>query len=178
MRQTSTLARLAARLFGRNTDAVQETPAIVNESWRCRFCGGPIVDGFCFVECNGAMRETSASIRPRSYVSSSGHAMPIMATRCGPIRENKTRGNMKPFGRRGSNPLPPLGRKPAPPPNPQAIREPCIICKYDHLGDCCLERGHDGPHLFKCAGDYCPGLPWIASNTPHPTSCTMPPGDE
>lgn len=38
---------------------------------------------------------------------------------------------------------------------------------------CCQDKGHEGPHLFKCAGRHCPGLPWIASNTPHPTSCTI-----
>lgn len=43
---------------------------------------------------------------------------------------------------------------------------------------CDRERNHSGGHLYKCAGDYCPGLPWVASNTRHPTSCTMPPGDE
>jgi hypothetical protein len=137
MRQASALARLAARLCGRKADSVQEAPAIVNEADRCRFCGGPIDDGFCFVECSGAMREDACllrllepsmrprsyfgsreylakrpppSMRPRSYVSSHGHAMPVMATR-----------------RPGSNPSPPSDQvrpelpanppKPTPPPN-------------------------------------------------------------
>lgn len=38
---------------------------------------------------------------------------------------------------------------------------------------CCQPAGHDGPHLYRCAGPYCPGYSWIASNTPHPTSCTV-----
>ena len=39
--------------------------------------------------------------------------------------------------------------------------------------DCCLEAGHEGPHAFKCAGKFCPGLRWKASNTPHPSSCAI-----
>lgn len=248
MRQTSALARLAARLCGRKADAVSETPATVNEFGRCRFCDGPLVDAFCSVECSGAMRELDDavggiitpddreldwrpggyhfprgrdSMRPRSYISSRGSAMPVMATRRpGPITENKTRGNLKHFRRHGSNPLPPEGGRqsrgywdppPAPPPA-RVLREgafpyrPAIRgstgkiagmmstlevherCEYV-VGSvqCDRERDHGGGHLFKCAGDYCPGLPWIGSNTPHPTSCTMPrwradpsapPGDE
>ena len=46
-------------------------------------------------------------------------------------------------------------------------------CAYKGGGSvqCCRERGHDGPHLYKCSGRFCPGLTWIASNTPHPTQC-------
>ena len=38
---------------------------------------------------------------------------------------------------------------------------------------CCEPKDHDGPHMFKCAGKYCQGLPWVASNTPHPTTCDI-----
>ena len=43
---------------------------------------------------------------------------------------------------------------------------------------CCRRKGHsmkgmEGGHRFKCAGKYCPGLGWVASNTPHPTSCSI-----
>lgn len=161
MRQTSTLARLAARLFGRNTDAVSETPAIVNRfDVRCDPCLDSRADLY-FGSQEYLAKRPAPSMRPRSYFSSHGSAMPVMATR-----------------RPGSNPLPLSDYvRPDPPANPPAINESYIICKYGHLGDCCLERDHDGPHLFKCAGEYCPGLPWIASNTPHPTSCTIDFGD-
>lgn len=36
---------------------------------------------------------------------------------------------------------------------------------------CCREAEHEGRHLFRCASALCPGLPFIASITPHPTSC-------
>lgn len=39
--------------------------------------------------------------------------------------------------------------------------------------DCILLDLHQGPHLFKCSGRYCPGLPWSEVNTPHPTSCRV-----
>lgn len=39
---------------------------------------------------------------------------------------------------------------------------------------CCEPLGHAGPHLYKCAGESCPGLPWLASNTPHPADCSRP----
>lgn len=45
--------------------------------------------------------------------------------------------------------------------------EPC-----DHAG-CILTLLHKPPHLYRCAGRYCPGLPWKASNTPHPSSCAL-----
>lgn len=38
---------------------------------------------------------------------------------------------------------------------------------------CCLPDNHDGPHYFKCAGRYCPGLRWPASALVHPTSCSI-----
>jgi len=38
---------------------------------------------------------------------------------------------------------------------------------------CCRTKDHDGGHRYKCAGKHCPGLGWIASNTPHPTSCNI-----
>ena len=48
-------------------------------------------------------------------------------------------------------------------------------CKYRGGGyvQCCERNGHAGSHMYKCAGEYCIGLPWIASNTPHPTSCRV-----
>ncbi len=41
---------------------------------------------------------------------------------------------------------------------------------------CCRPAGHsmegmEGGHRYKCSGEFCPGLGWPASNTPHPTSC-------
>ena len=33
---------------------------------------------------------------------------------------------------------------------------------------CCREPHEDGPHLYRCASEGCPGYPWKASNTPHP----------
>lgn len=36
---------------------------------------------------------------------------------------------------------------------------------------CCDADGHNGPHLYKCAGNNCPGLSWKASDLPHPVSC-------
>jgi len=46
-------------------------------------------------------------------------------------------------------------------------------CEYRGGGvvQCCEPKGHDGPHMYKCSGKHCPGLPWIASNTPHPVEC-------
>lgn len=52
-------------------------------------------------------------------------------------------------------------------------------CQH-HAGgvQCCRTQGHsmegmEGGHRYKCAGDFCPGLGWPASNTPHPTSCVL-----
>lgn len=36
---------------------------------------------------------------------------------------------------------------------------------------CFKEKGHKGEHRYKCAGKYCPGLPWPASEIGHPTNC-------
>jgi hypothetical protein len=36
---------------------------------------------------------------------------------------------------------------------------------------CCRNEGHSGLHRFKCSGEYCPGLPWPASQSSHPSSC-------
>jgi len=33
---------------------------------------------------------------------------------------------------------------------------------------CCLERGHEGPHLYKCCDPNCPGYPYPASVRAHP----------
>lgn len=33
---------------------------------------------------------------------------------------------------------------------------------------CVAQRGHAGPHIYRCASPHCPGMPWRASNTPHP----------
>ncbi len=47
-------------------------------------------------------------------------------------------------------------------------------CSFDHRGvgpRCVLDAGHDGRHLFKCAGATCPGYPWPASAAPHPNGC-------
>jgi len=53
-------------------------------------------------------------------------------------------------------------------------------CEYLGGGSvqCCEPAGHEGGHMYKCAGTYCPGLSWIASNTPHPTQCNVPPVSE
>ncbi len=228
MRQTSALARLAARIFRRAADALQKkekTVFVIKADLR----GWPDP-------------ETLDSMRPRSYFARIRPAMPGATRRRGPIRENKTRGNLKQFRRHGSNPPPPSDQvRPDPPPNPPKPTPPpnrifregdieplpaihgssektasprlSVHAKKKKRGGpprkrpmpkrrmipgtmtaaeihercehrdgviqrCCLEPDHAGTHLFKCAGDYCPGLPWIASNTPHPTSCTMPPGDE
>lgn len=36
---------------------------------------------------------------------------------------------------------------------------------------CCLEDGHGGPHLFRCAASGCPGRPFPASQMRHPYDC-------
>ncbi len=37
---------------------------------------------------------------------------------------------------------------------------------------CILGAGHEGePHLYRCASPTCPGLPWAASASPHPSPC-------
>lgn len=46
---------------------------------------------------------------------------------------------------------------------------------------CILDHGHadagreDGyppePHLYRCCGQSCPGLPWAPSAVPHPVNC-------
>lgn len=50
-------------------------------------------------------------------------------------------------------------------------------CLLNHCGQgpqCCLERNHEGRHMFKCAGNLCPGLSYPASEIPHPVSCDQP----
>ncbi len=53
-------------------------------------------------------------------------------------------------------------------------------CDHRLVGvQCCRAGGHSmdgqyGGHRYKCAGPSCPGLGWIASNTPHPTQCSLP----
>lgn len=37
---------------------------------------------------------------------------------------------------------------------------------------CVLERGHDDCHKYLCAGEFCSGYAWAASDLPHPPSCT------
>lgn len=44
--------------------------------------------------------------------------------------------------------------------------------------DCILNEGHDGLHMYACAGPHCPGLPWKASERAHPHSCAYQEGDE
>jgi prepilin-type N-terminal cleavage/methylation domain-containing protein len=48
-------------------------------------------------------------------------------------------------------------------------------CTFDHNGQgpqCCREpHTVDAPHLFKCAGDRCPGYAWPASVMAHPHTC-------
>lgn len=42
-------------------------------------------------------------------------------------------------------------------------------CPTDRNGcPCCLERGHAGDHMYKCASKECPGYAWPASENPHP----------
>lgn len=37
---------------------------------------------------------------------------------------------------------------------------------------CIRPDGHEGePHLYRCASPTCPGLPWAASASPHPSPC-------
>lgn len=50
-------------------------------------------------------------------------------------------------------------------------------CQYmgGGLVQCCRQKDHEDGHRYKCSGKYCPGLGWIASNTPHPTQCTFGP---
>jgi len=36
---------------------------------------------------------------------------------------------------------------------------------------CCLPRGHDGGHRYKCESPNCPGYTWPASARPHPSAC-------
>lgn len=36
---------------------------------------------------------------------------------------------------------------------------------------CGLTEGHDGFHLFFCAGQHCPGYPIPATEISHPNSC-------
>lgn len=38
---------------------------------------------------------------------------------------------------------------------------------------CILEEGHKGQHLYRCCGASCPGLPWAASEVPHPADCSL-----
>ena len=49
--------------------------------------------------------------------------------------------------------------------------------RCDYMGggtvQCCRRQGHEGGHRYKCAGKFCPGLGWVASNTPHPTQCNV-----
>ena len=40
----------------------------------------------------------------------------------------------------------------------------------DGESQCVSEPGHPPPHLYKCAGQYCPGLPYPASIQHHPPS--------
>jgi hypothetical protein len=47
-----------------------------------------------------------------------------------------------------------------------------------HLRDfvrCCEPAGHEGQHLFKCAGPHCLGYSWLASAIPHPAGCVSEP---
>ncbi len=37
--------------------------------------------------------------------------------------------------------------------------------------DCALEESHDGAHRFKCAGQFCCGFPYRASEKGHPVFC-------
>ena len=37
---------------------------------------------------------------------------------------------------------------------------------------CCQVNGHAAGHRYKCAGKYCPGLPWPASVFAHGVNCT------
>lgn len=47
-------------------------------------------------------------------------------------------------------------------------------CSFRHVAtgvQCCLPSGHEKYHRYKCSGQYCPGLPWVASQTAHPRTC-------
>jgi len=51
----------------------------------------------------------------------------------------------------------------------------CAITYYNRGGaQCVLEPGHPPPHLYRCAGQYCPGLPYPASIQAHPPTCGWP----
>ena len=42
-------------------------------------------------------------------------------------------------------------------------------CAYVSGAVRCVETdGHQGPHMYRCAAERCPGYPWKASNTAHP----------
>lgn len=42
-------------------------------------------------------------------------------------------------------------------------------CDHESSGvRCCREPHGDGPHLYRCASEACPGYPWRASHSPHP----------
>lgn len=40
---------------------------------------------------------------------------------------------------------------------------------------CCLEAGHKGSHLYRCAGSFCPGYQTPASQAGHPWECVIGP---
>lgn len=44
-----------------------------------------------------------------------------------------------------------------------------------HIGavQCVRRAGHADPHLFRCAGEFCSGFPWVATHVPHPSSCVV-----
>lgn len=42
---------------------------------------------------------------------------------------------------------------------------------FYHGAQCCLEAGHSGIHLFKCASPKCPGRQYPASKFCHPVNC-------
>ena len=70
-----------------------------------------------------------------------------------------------------------------PPAPTTADAEKCGIRFGDY--ECSFPVGHIGLHhyvnwaanaeKFKCAGEYCPGYPWKASDSRHPNTCTIPP---
>jgi hypothetical protein len=54
----------------------------------------------------------------------------------------------------------------------------CHVGRSEPGPRCCLAAGHDGGHMYKCAGPSCPGLTWPVSVMPHPYTCAKPPAAE
>lgn len=197
MRQASALARLTARLFRWKTDARPEAPAIVNrfEVLCDRRLDPDREYGLDWRGPGAAIHRIQQKIAmlPRSYSASRGSALPCATRRPGPPKLAAPQ--CKIFREGDIAPLPAIrsskpqgicidvdgavtsnGEKVGEWLAPEEVHERCTHRSGEQV-QCCLPRYHGDVHLFKCAGDYCPGHTWIASNTPHPISCTLPPVD-